>query len=90
MTLLRLNAIMSIMQEIEDQIRNKPITFNSKDHQEDMLYDFVRAKQSILNWKAHILRSCNQNKAKEDLLQNLSTSEAIIVMDWAMKFQQMK
>ena len=78
------------MQEIEDQIRNKPITFYSKDHQEDMLYDFVRAKERILNWKAHILRSCNQNKAKEDLLQNLSTSEAIIVMDWAMKFQQMK
>ena len=83
-------SLKSVMQEIEDQIRNKPITFYSKDHREDMLYDFVRAKQSILNWKAYILRSCNQNKAKEDLLQNLSTSEAIIVMDWAMKFQQMK
>ena len=55
-----------------------------------MLYDFAKAKNNILNWKAHILRSCNQEKAKQDLLQNLETSEAIIVMDWAMKFQQMK
>lgn len=54
------------------------------------MYDFVRAKPNILDWKVHILRSCNQEKAKQDLLQNLNTSEAIVVMDWAMKFQQMK
>ena len=79
-----------VMREMEDQIRNKHIAFYSKDHQEDILYDFMKAKQSIHDWKAHILRSCNQEKAKQDLLQNLTTSEAIVVMDWAMKFQQMK
>ena len=66
------------------------IAFYSRDHQEGILYDFVRAKQNILHWKVHILRSCNQEKAKQDLLQNLNISEAIVVMDWAMKFQQMK
>ena len=80
----------TILREMEDQIRNKRIAFYSKDHQEDILYDFVKAKQSILDWKAHILRSCNQEKAKQDRLQNLTTSEAIVVMDWPMKFQQMK
>ena len=80
----------TILREMEDQIRNKRIAFYSKDHQEDILYDFVKAKQSILDWKVHILRSCNQEKAKQDHLQNLTTSEAIVVMDWAMKFQQMK
>ena len=50
----------------------------------------MKAKQSILDWKAHILKSCNQEKAKQELLQNLTTSEAIVVMDWAIKFQQMK
>ncbi|XP_044173523.1 uncharacterized protein LOC114968109 [Acropora millepora] len=74
---------------MEDQIRKEEIAFYSNDHQEDILYDFVKAKQSILDWKAHILRSCNQEKAKQDLLQNLTTSEAIVTMDWAMKFQQM-
>ena len=83
-------ALQSVLREIEKQIRSKSIVFYNKDHQEDMLYDFAKAKNNILNWKAHILRSCNQEKAKQDLLQNLETSEAIIVMDWAMKFQQMK
>ena len=80
----------TVLREMEDQIRNECIAFYSKDHQEDILYDFVKAKQSILDWKAHILRSCNQEQAKQDRLQNLTTSEAIVVMDWAMKFQQMK
>ena len=78
------------MREIEDQIRSVSIAFYSSDHRQDMLYDFANAKKDILNWKAHILRSCNQEKANQDLLQNLSTSEAIVVMDWATKFQQMK
>jgi len=75
---------------MEDQIRKEHTAFYSNDHQEHILYDFVKAKQSILDWKAHILRLYNQEKTKQDLLQNLTTSEAIVVMDWAMKFQQMK
>ena len=83
-------SLKTVLREMEDQIRNELIAFYSKDHQEDILYDFVKAKQSILDWKAHILRSCNQENAKQHLLQNLTTSEAIVVMDWAMTFQQMK
>ena len=83
-------SLKTVLREMEDQIRKEHIAFYSNDHQEDILYDLVKAKQSILDWKTHILRSCNQEKAKQDLLQNLTTPEAIIVMDWAMKFQQMK
>ena len=83
-------SLKSVMREIEDQIRSVSIAFYSSDHREDMLYDFPNAKKDILIWKAHILRSCNQEKTKQDLLQNLSTSEAIVVMDWATQFQQMK
>ena len=83
-------SLKTVLWEMEDQIRNEHIAFYSKDHQDDTLYYFVKAKQSIFDWKVHILRSCNQEKAKQDRLQNLTTSEAIIVMDWAMKFQQMK
>lgn len=83
-------SLKNVLQEMEDQIRNEQIAFYSKDHQDDILCDFVKAKQSILDWKAHILRSCNHDKAKQDLLQNLTTSETIVVMDWPRKFQQMK
>ena len=74
-------SLKTILREVEDQIRNEHIAFYSKDQQEDLLYDFLKAKESTLDWKAHILRSCSQEKAKQDLLQNLTTSEAIVVMD---------
>lgn len=83
-------VLKSVIQEIEEQVRSETIAFYSQEHRDDVLYDLGMAKRSILDWKAHILRSCNQEKAKQDILQTLNTTEAIIVMDWAMKFQQIK
>ena len=64
----------------------------SKEYQEDLLYDFEQARTDILQWKAHILRSVNQDKAKQDVMRNLNRDEssALVVTDWAMKFLQMK
>ena len=64
----------------------------SKEYQEDLLYDFEQARTDILQWKAHILRSVNQEKAKQDVMRNLNRDEssALVVMDWAMKFLQIK
>ena len=64
----------------------------SKEYQEDLLYDFEQARTDILQWKAHILRSVNQDKAKQDVMRNLNRDEssALVVMDWAMKFLQVK
>ena len=57
---------------------------------EDQIRNECIAFYSKDHQEEHILRSCNQEQAKQDRLQNLTTSEAIVVMDWAMKFQQMK
>ncbi|CAC5368627.1 unnamed protein product [Mytilus coruscus] len=45
-----------------------------------------KAKEKILNWKCHIIRSRNQGAAKSDLLDSLEESEVVIVLDWAMKY----
>ncbi|CAC5367883.1 unnamed protein product [Mytilus coruscus] len=37
----------------------------------------------------HILRTINQDKGRSDLLKSLSSEQAVIVMDWAMKFLPM-
>ncbi|CAC5366870.1 unnamed protein product [Mytilus coruscus] len=50
------------------------------------LYTFSQAKEKILNWKCHIIRSRNQGVAKSDLLDSLEESEVVIVLDWAMKY----
>ena len=57
-----------------------------------LLYDFKLAQTDIFEWKAHIVRSVNQEAAKQDQLKTISTNPncALVIMDWAMKFLQLK
>ena len=79
----------SVLEEIEICLKNESqsTSFYSKEHQEDIVYDFLQAKKYIFDWKAHILRSENQDLAKQDVLRSLDATSALITMDWAMKFQ---
>ena len=53
-------------------------------------YDHKQATKSIYLWKAHLLRTVTQEKAKQDVLANLDKGSTLMIMDWAMKFQPMK
>jgi hypothetical protein len=59
-------------------------------HRDDMTHDFLQAKDAIFAWKAHILRSENQEKAKQVALKDLNEKSVLIVMDWAMKIVQLR
>ncbi|KAK3745380.1 hypothetical protein QZH41_001418 [Actinostola sp. cb2023] len=83
-------SLKGVLQDIEHHIQSSSVAFYSSEQQQDLLYDLKRARANIYEWKAHILRSCNQEKAKQDILRDMDPTEAIIVMDWAMKFQQMR
>ena len=37
-------------------------------------------------WKSHIVRSVHQDAAKTTVIDALSKTEALLIMDWAMKF----
>ena len=67
------------LREIEESIDSA--NFYSKEQKEYLLYDFEKAVSSIKEWKAHIMRSANQERAKQDIMD---------VMDWAMKFLQLR
>lgn len=45
-----------------------------------------KAVECIYEWKSHILRSKNQEKARQQIVTSLVENEAFIVSDWAMKF----
>ena len=79
-----------VMNVVKQQILESSDSSYSKEYQEDLLYDFEQARTNILQSKAHILRSANQDKAKQDIITNLNESSALVVMDWVMKFLQMK
>ena len=82
-------GLKKVLQEIELNIKGSSWTAYSSE-QQDLLYDFEQAQSDIMAWKAHILRSINQEEAKQDALKNADPESAILIMDWAMKFIQMK
>ena len=40
----------------------------------------------IKEWKMHIIRTVNQDRARTDLLERMKSNEALLERDWAMKF----
>ena len=37
-------------------------------------------------WKSHVIRSVHQDEAKTAVVDALTETEALLIMDWAMKF----
>ena len=54
------------------------------------LKKFRSYRESIAAWKAHLLRSINQDLCRENLLRKLSNNEIYLNLDWAMKFVPIK
>ena len=78
------------LDEVEASITSHSNHLYSQEQQDDLFYDFENCKNCILLWKSHILRSANQESAKQEILQNLDGDSVLIVIDWAMKFLQLK
>ena len=49
-------------------------------------YIITQSRRNIEAWKAHLLRSVNQDEARLDVLNGLKEQEVPVVFDWAMKF----
>ena len=67
---------------------NFEVHFKSLTAVNGLLYDFKVAQIDMFEWKVHIVRSLNQEAAKQDQLKTISTNPncALVMMDWAMKF----
>ena len=53
---------------------------------DELLFNIKHAKQNIDAWKAHLLRSLNQDDARLDILEDLDKNSVLLVQDWAMKY----
>ena len=83
--------VTSCLQNVQEIVKNgENVNFYNKEQQDDFLYDINKASEAIIQWKAHIMRSVNQECAKQDILANLDQSSCLLVMDWAMKFLQLR
>ena len=79
-------TLKAVLDEVDAEVRGPSWNPYNEEHREGLLYDFRRARSDI----QHILRSINQDKAKQDVLKMEDSSSALVVMDWAMKVLQMK
>ena len=79
-------TLKAVLDEVDVEIRGSSWNPYNEEHREDLLYDFERARSDIQERKAHILRSINQDEAKQDVLKMEDLSSALVFMDWAMKF----
>ena len=57
----------------------------SEDTREELFFVSDQSKQNLLAWKAHLLRSINQDDAHLDVLDSLDDSSVLLIEDWAMK-----
>ena len=53
---------------------------------EELEFRVKNAKTAIMAWKAHLLRSVNQDEARVQVLEELDETSVFIVQDWAMKY----
>ena len=75
--------VSSIVRDIEEGLLTAKCSDNEK---EELAFVISHAKQSIECWKAHLLRSVNQDECRLDILSSLSASSILLVLDWAMKY----
>ena len=60
--------------------------FESEDDEDEAVFLVQRASEAITAWKAHHLRSINQDRARLEVLASLDSTGVLIVQDFAMKF----
>ncbi|KAK3731624.1 hypothetical protein QZH41_015888, partial [Actinostola sp. cb2023] len=79
----RCNLFSTVVNEIESALDNLEIPDQER---EEMKYVVAQSKKHVEAWKAHLLRSINQDAARLDILDTLDEKSVLVVLDWAMKF----
>ena len=65
---------------------NSPRLTLTDEQQSQVTFDETHAVEAIANWKAHMLRTVNQEQAKEETLGALNDQSVLVIMNWAMKY----
>lgn len=77
------NLFPTTVKEIESKLENADIPQEEK---EEMKFLMTQSKKNVEAWKAHVLRSINQDEARLETMNALDDKTALVVLDWAMKF----
>ena len=59
---------------------------SSNEKREELEHGLQAEIPKLEEWKSHIIRSVHQDAAKTAAIDALSQTDALLIMDWAMKF----
>ena len=71
----------SVLFDIKEAIHK----YKSQEIIDRAIYDYNDFVESILAWKAHLLRCVNQDQCRTNVLQEMSVNSIFLNLDWAMK-----
>ena len=71
----------SVLFDIKEAIHK----YKSQEIIDREIYDYNDFVESILAWKAHLLRCVNQDQCRTNILQEMSVNSIFLNLDWAMK-----
>ncbi|CAC5418370.1 unnamed protein product [Mytilus coruscus] len=77
-------ALTTTLKLIEDAADS--IKYTNQEQQDDTKYIIVQGMKTTIEWKKHITRSVNQDRARGKVLDTLQPNEALIERDWAIIF----
>ena len=66
------------------------VQVRSRQQKIKLLQTIKQARDDIISWKAHQLRSVHQAEAKHSVLAKLDSRSVLLVQDWAMKYMPRK
>ncbi|CAC5400064.1 unnamed protein product [Mytilus coruscus] len=56
------------------------------ENKEAVMYTVEESILAVKKWKAHIIRSRNQEEARSSIVEDMTHTDVVITSDWAMKF----
>ena len=82
----RCEELTAVLHEIDEGIQRVSSNNVSEDTREELFFVSNQSEQNILAWRAHLLRSINEDDACLDVLDSLDDSSVLLIEEWAMKF----
>lgn len=79
----RCEDLESVLDDIGEAVTNVDVDEEEKAR---LKFEYKESVRNIKAWKAHLLRSINQEEAKQYAMQQLNKDTCLVIMDWAMKF----
>ena len=82
-------GITVVLNDIKATLETENLDLNAK-QRERAKWEFDHAVSNIKAWKAHLLRTFQQDQARQDALHQLDDQTIMVINDWAMKLLPMR